>query len=194
MAETQAEQDVIGGIDLTDDEYEMVGGIIRRKWKVLDTDGEIVLRAKQKLLKMKEEFPFVDADDNPVFTVKAEGIIDVSGDYVLTDEASGDVIAILHKDFTIFKHVWHINSPDGDEWAVIESRSALVQAMRHVVKWLRLLPNKYTIETPEGESIGVMDGQFSLLTDKYDIVVEDPHDIPKEALVAAAIAVDALES
>jgi len=36
------------------------------------------------MLKMKEEFP-VDADGNEVFTVKAGGIIDVAGNYVLSD-------------------------------------------------------------------------------------------------------------
>lgn len=194
MAQAEAETDVIANVDLTDNEYEMVGGIIRRKWKVLSTDGDVILRAKQKLFKLKEEFPFVDDDGNPVFRVKAEGIIDTSGDYVITEEGSEDVIAVLHKDFTILKHIWHIHAPDGEEWAVIESRSAFVQAMRHLVKWLRFLPHKYTIETPDGESIGVIDGQFTLLKDKYDIVIEDPHDIPKEALVAAAIAVDALET
>ena len=193
MAEAEADTDVIGNIDLTDDEYEVIGGIVRRKWKVNDADGNLVLRAKQKLFRAKEEFPFVDADGDPVFRVKAQNVLDISGDYAVTNEADGEPIAILNKKFTLLKHVWHINSPDGEEWAVVESRSAFVQLMRSLVKYLKLLPHKYTIETPEGESIGVIDGQLAL-KDKYEIKIDDAHDIPKEALVASAIAVDALES
>lgn len=193
MAEAKADTDVIGNIDLTDDEYEVIGGLIRRKWKVNDTDGNLILRAKQKLFRAKEEFPFVDADGDPVFRVKAEGIIDVSGDYVLTDESDGETIAILEKDFTLLKHVWHINSPDGEEWAVVESRGAAVQLLRSLIRVFQFLPHKYTIETPEGESVGVIDGQFAI-KDKYEIRIDDEQGIPKEALVAGAIAIDALES
>jgi len=189
----EPETDVIGNIDLTDDAYEVVGGIIRRRWRVHDADGELLLRAKQKLFKAKEEFPFTDADDDPVFRVKAEGIIDVSGDYVLSDESDGEAIAVLNKKFTLLKHVWYINSPDGEEWAVIESRSAAFQLLRGLSSVLAFLPHKYSIETPDGERIGSMDGKFAL-KDKYDITIDDPKDVPKEALVASAIAVDALES
>jgi len=185
---------VLGNVDLTGDEYEVVGGIIRRKWRVHDADGELLLRAKQKMLKAKEVFPFTDADGESVFTVKAEGIIDISGDYVLTDDTDDEPIAVLTKDFTLLKHVWHIHGPDGEEeWAVIESRSAAFQLLRGIHRAMSFLPHKYTIETPAGEPIGTMNGQFAL-KDKYDIDIADSRGIPKEALVASAIAVDALES
>jgi len=188
-----AEQDVIRGVDLTDDEYHVAQSLIRNKFKVTDTDGTLVLRAKQKLFKMKEEFPFVDADGNEVFTVKAEGILDVAGDYTITEAGSGDPIAVLGKEFTLFKHEWTVKDPETNEvWAEIESRSALIQALRGLVSLFALLPHKYTIEAPDGRHIGSIDGKFSI-RDRYDIHIDDPGDVPKEALVAAAIAVDALE-
>lgn len=190
MAEAKA--DVIGDIDLTDDEYHVVGGIVRRKWRVHDTDGNLLLRAKQKLFRAKEEFPFVDADGDPVFRVKAEGVLDVSGDYVLYDESDDEPIAVLNKKFTLLQRVWRINSPDGDEWAVIQSRGKLVQLLRGLVRIFALLPYKYTIETPDGEPMGEIAGKFAL-KDKYDVTIDDSGDVPKEALVACAIAVDALE-
>ena len=191
---SENDTDVIANVDLTDDEYEVIGGLIRRRWRVNDADGDLILRAKQKLLRAKEEFPFTTDDGELVFQVKAEGILDVSGDYVLTEGSDGDNIAVLTKDFTLLKHVWHINGPDGEEeWAVIESRSAVFQFVRGIHRVLSFVPHKYTIETPEGESIGTMEGKLAL-KDKYDITIEDSKDIPKEALVASAIAVDALEN
>jgi hypothetical protein len=77
-------------------------------------------------------------------------------------------------------------------WAEIESRSALVEFLRGLVGLFALLPHKYTIETPDGGHIGSIEGKFSI-RDRYDIKIDDPGDIPKEAIVAAAIAVDALE-
>jgi uncharacterized protein YxjI len=188
-----ANGDVIAGVDLTDDEYHVAQSLIRNKFKVTDADGNLVLRTKQKLLKMKEEFPFVDADGEELFTVKAEGILDVAGDYTITEAASGDPIAVLGKNFTFFKHEWTVKDPKTNEvWAEIESRSALVEALRNVSGLFSLIPHKYTIETPDGRSIGSIAGQFSI-RDRYVISIDDPGDVPREALVAAAIAVDALE-
>jgi uncharacterized protein YxjI len=185
--------DVIAGVDLTDDEYHVAQSLIRNKFKVTDTDGNLVLRAKQKLFKMKEEFPFVDADGNEVFTVKAQKVLDVAGDYSIVESGSEDPIAVLGKNFTLFKHEWTVKDPDTDQvWAEIESRSALVEFLRGLIGLFALLPHKYTIETPDGGHIGSIEGQFSI-RDRYDIKIDDAGEIPKEAIVAAAIAVDALE-
>jgi uncharacterized protein YxjI len=185
--------DVIQGVDLTDDEYHVQQSLIRNKFTVTDTDGTLVLRAKQKLFKMKEEFPFVDADGNEVFTVKAKNLLDVAGDYTIVESGSEDPIAVLGKNFTLLKHEWTVKDPDTDDvWAVIESRGALVEFLRLKVPFMGLLPHKYTIETPGGTHVGAIEGQLSI-RDKYDITIDNAGNIPKEALVAAAIAVDALE-
>jgi uncharacterized protein YxjI len=185
--------DVIGGIDLTDDTYHVAQSLIRNKFKVTDTDGNVVLRAKQKLFKMKEEFPFVDADGNEVFTVKAQNLLDVAGDYTIVEAGTEDPIAVLGKNFTLLKHEWTVKDPETDEvWAEIESRSAVVELLRGLVSLFALLPHRYTIETRDGAHIGSIEGKLSI-RDRYDINIDDSGDIPKEALVAAAIAVDALE-
>ena len=188
-----AQADVIEGVDLTDDEYHVAQSLIRNKFKVTDTDGNLVLRAKQKLFKMKEEFPFVDGDGDDVFTVKAEGVLDIAGDYTIVEAGSEDPIAVLGKNFTLLKHEWTVKDPDSsDVWAEIESRSALFQLLRGFVPFGGLIPHSYTIETPAGGSIGAIEGRLSI-RDRYDIEIDEPGDVPREALVAAAIAVDALE-
>lgn len=191
MADAQA--DVIGGIDLYADEYTVKQSLVRNKYEVYDPDGSLVLKGKQKLLKMKEEFPFQDADGSVVFRVKAEGVFDIAGDYTLTDEATEEPIAVLDKNFTLFKHVWKIRSPDDERLlATIESGSAIVEALRNVSTLFNLLPHTYTIEGPDGEDFGSIKGHFSL-RDTYTISLGDTGDIPREALVAACVAIDALE-
>jgi len=191
MAET-SERDLIGGIDLHDDAYVVRQSLVRNKYAVEDSDGTVVLRGKQKLLKMKEEFPFTDPDGNVVFRVRARNLLDVAGDYTLVDEATGDAVATIEKEFTFFKHVYHVRSPDGDHWATIESESALVMALKSISSLLGLIPHTYSVTGPDGRALGSIHERFSI-RDAYDVEVGDTGGTPKEALVATAIAIDALE-
>jgi len=191
MADARA--DVIGGIDLYADEYTVKQSLVRNKYEVYDPDGSLVLKGKQKLFKMKEEFPFQDADGNVVFRVKAEGVFDIAGDYTLVDEATEDPVVVLDKNFTLFKHVWKVRSPEDERLlATIESGSAVVEALRNVSSLFNLIPHSYTIEGPDGQDLGSIEGHFSL-RDTYTISLGETGDIPREALVAACVAIDALE-
>lgn len=186
----------ISTVDLDDDRYVVKQSLIRNKYAVRDAAGDVVLRAKQKLFKMKEEFPFTDADGNDVFEIKAESILDHAGDYTLTEADSGDAIAVLDKNWTLLSHKWKIRDPDDERLlAKIESRGALLELVRnlpYVGIVTGLIPHKYTIEDADGNDIGEIAGQLSL-ADTYEITVEDSGDADKEALVASAIAIDALE-
>lgn len=184
--------DVIGGVDLSGDEYVIRQSLVRNKYAVEDAAGDTVLRGKQKLLKMKEEFPFTTPDGETVFRVKAKNVLDIAGGYTLVDEATGDTVAVIEKEFTFFKHVYRIRSPDGDLWATIESESTVVMALKEFSEVLGLLPHTYTITGSDGESLGTIHERFSL-RDVYDVRIDDSGAAPKEALVATAIAIDALE-
>ncbi|WP_458207023.1 hypothetical protein [Haladaptatus sp. NG-SE-30] len=182
----------IGGVVLSGDRYTVKQSLIRSKYKVYDEAGDLVLKSKKKRFKMKEEFPFFDADGNVVFRVKAKNFLDVAGDYVIVEEGSDDPILVLSKNFTFFHHDWTLKRPDGTLVAEIASRSALLEALRSVVDVLSFLPHKYSITTPDGESVGQIAGKFSF-RDQYDIHIDDAGTIPKTALVVGAIAIDALE-
>lgn len=186
------QKNVIAGVDLSGDHYVVKQSLIRSKYAVEDGAGNVVLRGKQKRFKMREEFPFTDPDGNVAFRVKAKNVFDVAGDYTLIDEASGDAVAVIEKQFTLFKHVYRIRSPDGDLWATIESESALVMAAKEFVGVLGLLPHSYSITDADGRSVGSIDERFSF-RDVFDVRLDDTGDVPREAIVAAACAIDALE-
>lgn len=185
-------EDTIPGVDLTDDEYVIKQHLIRNKYRVYDDTGELVLRAKQKLFRMKEEFPFVNADGEDVFTVKASGIVDIAGDYALTPADSDEPVVVLQKNFTLLKHVWKVRDPTDDRiLAHIESGSRLIELLRGFGP-LGFIPHTYTIEDTEGTRLGSLEGRLSI-KDTYDLEIGDVGDAPKEAIVAAVVAIDALE-
>jgi len=183
----------IAALDLTDDEYTVVQSLIRNKYEASDSDGNTVLRGKQKMLKLKEEFPFVDADGNPVFTVKASGVFDFAGDYALVDDRTDRTVVVLEHRFTLLADKWTVRDPDtGTQIAEVASKSTVVSALRHLHAVFSLIPHEYEITDANGGHVGTIDGRFSL-KDTYDVTIDDAAGVPKEAVVAAAMVVDAIE-
>lgn len=183
--------DIFSKIDLTDDEYMVKQRAVRNAYKVYDSSDNEILRAKQKLLKMKEEFPFKDPEDNEIFHIKAQKVMDIAGDYSLIDSETGETVAILSKEFSILKHQWDIKNKKGEQIAHIESRGRIVGFLRFVSDLASLLPHRYSIES-DGEKIGQIQGKFSI-RDRYKIILEGEFK-EKEAIIASAIAIDALEA
>jgi len=181
-------------LDLDDDTYEVKQALVRNKYAVRDSSGEVVLKAKQKLFKLKEEFPFVTGDGDPAFTVKAGGILDVAGNYTLVDDTTGEPVVALDEDYSLFVENWTVRDPDtGEALATIESRSKVLSALRHLVSAANLFPNKYDIYDPDGREAGSIEGKFSQ-KDTYTVSVAGASSVPKEAVVAAACVIDALEN
>ncbi|MFB6093314.1 MAG: hypothetical protein ABEJ77_00030 [Halanaeroarchaeum sp.] len=181
-------------IDLTDDEYEVRQSLVRNKYAVVDASGETVLRGKQQLFKMRESFPFETGDGKEAFTVDAQGILDVAGSYTITDAGTGEPVVVLDEDYSLFAENWTIRDPeDGRALATITSKNPLLAFLRHVVSVANLVPNKYEIRDPAGDHVGDIAGQFSI-RDRYTVTVDDATDVPKEAVVASAVVLDALEN
>lgn len=142
---------------------------------------------------MKEEFPFVDADGNEVFTVKAGGIIDVAGNYVISDTRTGEDLVVLDNDFSIFRDTWRIRDVETDTvLANITSRGALVTLARNYLPFGEWIPHKYAITDPSSNHVGSIDGKFSF-KDRYAIAIGDASNVPKEPIVAAVMVIDAIQ-
>jgi uncharacterized protein YxjI len=184
----------ISTVDLTDDRYEATQSLIRNKYVVRDSAGSVVLRGKQKLFKLKEEFPFVTGDGRDAFSVKAGGIVDIAGSYTLIDAGTGDAVVVLDEDLSLFVENWTIRDPDtGEALATIRSKNKFLSALRHLVSLANLIPNKYEIFDSDGTHVGNIDGGFSL-RDTYTVTIDDASNVPKEAVLAAACILDALEN
>jgi uncharacterized protein YxjI len=183
----------ITGVDLTGGRYTVEQSLIRNKYKAMDADGDVVLRGKQKLFKLKEEFPFTDGEGRDVFTVTAGGIVDVAGNYVLTDAATGEEVVILDNDFSLFQDTWRVRDPEtGEVLARIDSRGAVVTLLRNGLPLGELIPHKYEITAADGSHVGRIDGQLSI-RDRYKITVDDASQVPVEPVVAAAMIIDTIQ-
>jgi uncharacterized protein YxjI len=146
------------------------------------------------MLKLKEEFPFVTGDDEDAFTVKAGGIVDVAGNYAIRDAGTDEEVVVLDEEFSLFVENWTIRDPDsGEALATIRSKNKLISALRHLVSVANLLPNKYEIFDADGSHVGDIAGKLSV-RDTYTITIDDASTVPKEAVIAAACVLDALEN
>ena len=184
----------ISTVDLSDDRYEVQQSLVRNKYSVTDSAGDVVLRGKQKLFKLKEEFPFVTGDDEDAFSVKAGGIVDIGGNYAIVDAGTGEEVVVLDEDYSLFVENWTVRDPDtGEALATIKSKNKLLSGLRHLVSVANLIPNKYEIFDADGGHVGDIEGQFSM-RDAYTVTIDDASDVPKEAVVAAACILDALEN
>ena len=184
----------ISTVDLDDDKYEVKQSVIRNKYAVRDSTGNIVLRGKQKMFKMKEEFPFVTGNGEDAFTVKAGNILDVAGNYTIKDLGTGEDIIVLDEDLSLFVENWTIRDPEtGKTLATIKSKNKLLSALRHLISIANLVPNKYEIFDADGNHVGNIEGKLSI-RDTYTVTIDDASNIPKEAVIAAACILDALEN
>ncbi|ACM57649.1 LURP-one-related/scramblase family protein [Halorubrum lacusprofundi] len=184
----------ISTVNLDDDRYEVTQSVVRNKYAVRDSAGNVVLRGKQKMFKLKEEFPFVTGDDDDAFSVKAGGIMDIAGNYAITDAGTGEEVVVLDEDYSLLAENWTIRDPDtGEALATIRSKNKLFSALRHLVSVANLVPNKYEIFDADGDHVGDIEGKFSL-RDAYTVTIDDASDVPKEAVIASACVLDALEN
>lgn len=180
----------LDSIDFSDNDYLLRQRAVRNAYTLENSSGEELLKSKQKMFKVKEEFPFTDAGGNEVFSIKAQNLMDIAGDYAVTSSGV-DEIAVLSKNFTLLTHLWSVKDSEGDDIAVIRSRGKIFGLLRSFIDLMEFFPHKYIIEGPEGQEIGGIKGRFSL-RDKYDISLEENIE-HKPVILAAAVAVDALE-
>lgn len=184
----------IQNIDLSDDYYKIEQSLIRNKYKLTDKDGEVVLRGKQGMFRMKEKFPFVNGDGEEAFTVKAQGIMDVAGNYTLSDAVSDEPVVVLDEDLTFLSENWRIRDPETEEiLASIRSKNKVISALRHLSNLANIAPNKYEIFDANDEKVGEVAGELSL-KDTYKVTVDKSSDVPREAVMAVACVIDALEN
>lgn len=184
--------DTIPGVDLTASHYTIKQSLIRNRYEVRDPNGDVVLQAKQKLLKLKEEIPFRTPAGRTVFTVRAEQVLDVAGDYAV-ETPRGDTVAVLEKKFILLKHRWRIRHPDtGEVLALLESGNSAIELARNLHPVLSILPHRYTITSPDGEPLGTLQGKLSI-RDTYLLKIMNTGRTTREVLVAASVAVDVLE-
>jgi len=184
----------ISNVSLEDTEYKVEQNLVRNKYKIKDKKGNVVLNGKQKMLKMKEEFPFVNSDGEEAFVVKAGKMIDVAGNYSLIDSETDEDVVVIDENLSFLVENWTIRDPNTEkELASIKSKNKFLSALRHLSSVANYVPNEYEIFDDDGEKVGEISGEFSL-KDSYTVTIYESSDVPKEPVIASACILDALEN
>lgn len=173
------------GVDLQAGQYTIKKSAARNKYKVVSPNGAEVLRTKQKLLKMKEEFPITNADGQAVAQVKAGGILDIAGDYTLVDNVRGVELFVFDKNLTLTLPKWEIKDAQTGELVVsIKPRSGL----------RRFILPTYDVVAPNGDKLGAIEKEFTFFRSAYTVDVSGLRNNGlREAVIIAAMVVDALD-
>lgn len=204
----------IDGLNFEDDEYTVKQSIslTGKKYKVENSKGETLLSGKKEFWNPTATFHLFDSNDNKVIEVVAESMFDASGDYTMYD-VTGDEkvpVAVFTKHFSLRLREWMISDPDSGE-EVVKIHSDLSGA-GFLKRRYSFFPYRYEIASPEsraslfgeltpmnpqgtnGEVYGIIDGNFSILFDSYDVSTTLPDDVlPPEVLTTGAIVIDALD-
>jgi uncharacterized protein YxjI len=166
----------------------------RPEYEARDVTGDTIFHCTYNMYEGKDEFPFIDADGNELFTVEATGTWDVAGDYLLTDTQTGDELVVLDNDLSVLQDTWYIRDADDDSLlAEITSRSAPMTVARKLLPAGQFIGHRLDITDADGASVGRIESEFSI-QDEYDIEIQDRSSVPIDPILAAAVVIDAIQA
>jgi uncharacterized protein YxjI len=187
----------ITGLGLSGSEYtvEQTGTDknFRPEYEARDVTGDTIFRCTHRMYEGKDRFPFVDTDENELFTVEASGTWDIAGDYLLTDSQTGEELVVLDNDFSLLQDAWRIrDAEDGSLLAEISSRGALFTIGRKVLPVGQWIGHEFEITDPEGNSVGTIESGFAVF-DQYEVTISDSSSIPIDPILAGTVVIDAIQ-
>lgn len=199
---SQGSGGAISGLDLTDSYYRIKQQLLLTRYSVFDQNDEKVLKAKNKILSIKTNIPFMRPDDEeePLFRVVSARFPNISNNYKVMSEQDDEELAVLDRKRTLLNQVWRIRDPnDNSIVATIQNENTMLQFLRTYGGMVPLVPNifalaphKYNVTDVNDNQIGELEGQLSI-RDEYDLKLKDSGELDRESMIASIIAIDALE-
>lgn len=155
-------------------------------FEVYDDKGELVLYAKQKAFRLREEIKFYSEREmvNEIFTIKARNIIDFSATY---DIREGDkVIGSLRRKGlkSILRDEWLVlDSSEKDRGVIIEDSVNLALVRRFL---LNIIPQNYDYML-DGNKVADFKQQFNPFIYKMDVEILDENADKRVVLASSVI-------
>jgi uncharacterized protein YxjI len=187
----------IAGLGLSGSEYTVkqtgTDKNFRPEYEARDVTGDTIFRCTYRMYEGKDRFPFVDTDENELFTVEASGTWDIAGDYLLTDSQTGEELVVLDNDFSLLQDTWRIrDAEDGSLLAEISSRGALFTIGRKLLPVGQWIGHEFEITDAEGNSVGTIESGFAVY-DQYEVTIRDSSSIPIDPILAGTVVIDAIQ-
>lgn len=164
------------------------------EYEARDATGDTIFRCTYNMYEGKDEFPFVDADDNELFTVTANGTWDIAGDYLLTDSQTGEDLVVLDNDFSLLQDTWRIRDTEDESLlAEINSRGALITAGRKILPVGQWIGHRFEVTDAEDDCVGTVESDFAI-HDQYEITMSDSSSVPIDPILAGTVVIDAIQA
>ena len=169
-------------------------GRMRPEYEARDVTGDTVFAARYEMYQTPDTIAFTGPDGGEVCTVTASGNWDIAGDYVLTDDHTGEDLVVFDNDFSVLQDTWRLrDADDGSLLAAVDSRGGLVTAARKLLPLGQWIGHEYEITDPAGDAVGSVESDFAIL-DEYDVTITDSSSVPAAPVVIGAVVVDAIQA
>lgn len=166
----------------------------RPEYEAKAATDDTLFHCTYQMYEGRDLFPFVDADDNELFTVEAIGTWDIAGDYLLTDAQTGDELVVLDNDLSALQDTWRIRDADDESLlAEITSRSALMTVARNLLPAGQFIGHRFDVTDADGASVGTIESRFAI-HDQYDIKIQDRSSVPIDPILAATVVIDGIQA
>jgi uncharacterized protein YxjI len=120
-------------------------------------------------------------------------MLDIAGDYLLTDSQTGEDIVVLDNNFSLLQDTWRIrDAEDGSLIAKITSRGGLITVGRKVLPVGQFIGHKFEITDAEGDAVGTIESDYAI-RDQYEITITDASSVPPGPIVVGTIVIDAIQ-
>lgn len=163
------------------------------EYEAKDVTGDIIFRCTHQMYEGNDTFPFLNTDGTELFTAEASSNWDIAGDYLLTDSQTGEELAVLDNDFSLFQDTWRIRDAEDESLlAEITTRSALFSVARKVLPVGQWIGHKFEITDSEGAAIGTIESGFAVF-DQYEVTISDSSSVPIGLIVAGIVVIDAIQ-
>lgn len=178
-----------------------------------DVDGDragLKALAQQKRLAFKEKVTFYQDEqkNTPVFSFRAEKVLDVHGRYFVED-TDGQLIGMFKKEFgqSLINSTWKILDASGEDLFTVRESNSTLAVLRRFLGYLPLVGDlaelvllffRYHfsfIDTKSGQEVGKYQ-KTTLLRDHYTLSMTDAayETCDWRVLAAMGVALDALQS
>jgi uncharacterized protein YxjI len=141
---------------------------------VHDEDGNVVLYAKQKAFKLKEDLRFFASEEQKqeLLRISARGIIDFGTTYDVYDSQTNELIGSLKRSGlkSMLKDQWIILDKAEAEIGKIHEDSAIMAMLRRFIT--SLIPQTYHVYNKKGEAIAEFKRNFNPFVNKVHVDFE----------------------
>lgn len=163
------------------------------EYEAKDITGDIIFRCTHQMYEGNDTFHFLNTDGTELVTAEASSNWDIAGDYLLTDSQTGEELAVLDNDFSLFQDTWRIRDAEDESLlAEITTRSALFSVARKVLPVGQWIGHKFEITDSEGAAIGTIESGFAVF-DQYEVTISDSSSVPIGLIVAGIVVIDAIQ-